>query len=53
MSQQDNFSSGFIWGAVLGGIAGGFVGAVLANRPGEPDEDLGDDLNGPDRKSVV
>ena len=47
MSQQDNFSSGFLWGAVLGGIAGGFVGAVLANRSGEPDEDLGDDLNGP------
>ena len=46
MSQQDNFSSGFLWGAVLGGIAGGFVGAVLANRSGEPDGDLDDDLNG-------
>ena len=45
MSQQDNFSSGFLWGAVLGGIAGGFVGAVLASRSGDPDEDLGDDLN--------
>ena len=46
MSQQDNFSSGLLWGAVLGGIAGGFVGAVLANRSGESDEDLSDDLNG-------
>ena len=46
MSQQDNFSGGFFLGAVLGGIAGGLVGAVLASRSGEPDEDLGDDLNG-------
>lgn len=45
MNQQDNFSSGFLWGAVLGGIAGGFVGAVLASRSSEPDGDLGDDLN--------
>ncbi len=43
MSQQDNFSSGFLWGAVLGGIAGGFMGAVLANQLGEPDMDPDDD----------
>ena len=42
MSQQDNFSSGFLWGAVLGGIAGGFVGAVLAGQleDAEPEEQL-------------
>ena len=43
MSQQDNFSSGFLWGAILGGIAGGvaggLVGAALANQLGEPDAD--------------
>ena len=42
MSQQDNFSSGFLWGAVLGGIAGGFVGAVLARQSedAEPEDQL-------------
>lgn len=44
MSQQDNFSSGFVWGAVLGGIAGGIagglIGSTLANRSGEPDDDV-------------
>ena len=40
MSQQDNFSSGFVWGAVLGGIAGGLIGSTLANRSGEPDDDV-------------
>ncbi|MBC7515093.1 MAG: hypothetical protein H7237_01450 [Alkalinema sp. FL-bin-369] len=40
MSQQDNFSSGFVWGAVLGGIAGGLIGSTLANRLGEPDDDV-------------
>jgi hypothetical protein len=34
MSQQDNFSSGFFWGALLGGIAGGVVGALLVNKAG-------------------
>jgi hypothetical protein len=37
MSQQDNFSSGFFWGAVLGGIAGGVVGALLVNKSGRID----------------
>ncbi len=38
MSQQDNFSSGFFWGALLGGIAGGVVGALLVNRSGALDD---------------
>ena len=46
MSQQDNFSSGFFWGAVLGGIAGGLVGTVLARQAGEPDAEPDDDLDG-------
>lgn len=32
MSQQDNFSSGFILGTIIGGLAGGVLGAVLAHR---------------------
>jgi len=47
MSQQDNFSSGFLWGAVLGGIAGGIagglIGTVLANQSGDPDAEVNDD----------
>jgi hypothetical protein len=31
MSQQDNFSGGFFWGAVFGGIVGGALGALLAS----------------------
>ncbi len=38
MSQNDNFSSGFFWGALLGGIAGGVVGALLVNPAADSDE---------------
>jgi hypothetical protein len=38
MSQNDNFSSGFFWGALLGGIAGGVVGALLVNPWADSDE---------------
>jgi hypothetical protein len=46
MSQQDNFSSGFFWGAVFGGIAGGVVGALLVNKAvtDGPDESAGDEV---------
>jgi hypothetical protein len=44
MSQQDNFSSGFFWGALLGGIAGGVVGALLVNKAGGID--LAEDSEG-------
>ena len=46
MSQQDNFSSGFFWGAILGGLAGGVVGAMLVAKPhdGADDEDEEEDL---------
>ena len=50
MSQQDNFSSGFLWGAILGGIAGGvaggLAGAALANQLGEPEVDRDNDSDG-------
>ncbi len=53
MSQHDNFSSGFLWGAILGGIAGGIagglVGAVLANQLGESDADLEGDPDSDER----
>ena len=52
MSQQDNFSSGFLWGAALGGIAGGLVGAVLANQLGEPDRDRDDGGNDSDEQTT-
>jgi hypothetical protein len=44
MSQQDNFSSGFVWGAMLGGLAGGLVGALLVakSRNDELEDDLED-----------
>ncbi len=51
MSQQDNFSSGFFWGAVFGGIAGGVVGALLVNKAGimdGSDDSDGDDVVEPD-----
>ncbi|PSB27869.1 hypothetical protein [Stenomitos frigidus] len=32
MSQRDNFSGGFLVGAVFGGIVGGVLGAVVASR---------------------
>lgn len=32
MSQQDNFASGFLLGAVFGSIVGGTLGAVVAAR---------------------
>lgn len=32
MSQRDNFSGGFLLGAVFGGIVGGALGAVVASR---------------------
>jgi hypothetical protein len=31
MSQQDNFSGGFLLGTIVGGLVGGLVGAVLAS----------------------
>ncbi|MBJ7899899.1 MAG: hypothetical protein GC158_08260 [Cyanobacteria bacterium RI_101] len=41
MSQKDNFSGGFIFGALVGGVLGGAIGAVLANRrPQTPEEKL-------------
>ncbi|HEY9896267.1 MAG TPA: hypothetical protein V6D34_12815 [Candidatus Sericytochromatia bacterium] len=32
MSQRDNFSGGFLLGAMFGGIVGGALGAVVASR---------------------
>ena len=32
MSQQDNFSGGFLLGAMFGGIVGGALGAIVAAR---------------------
>jgi hypothetical protein len=51
MSQQDNFSSGFFWGALLGGIAGGVVGALLVNKAGGldvPEDVEGDEVAEPE-----
>lgn len=31
MSQQDNFSGGFLLGTVVGGLVGGLVGALIAS----------------------
>lgn len=36
MSQQDNFASGFLLGAVFGSIVGGTLGAVVAARASNP-----------------
>ncbi len=51
MSQQDNFSSGFFWGALFGGIAGGVVGALLVNKSGGtdvPEDAEGDEIAEPE-----
>jgi hypothetical protein len=40
MSQQDNFSGGFILGTILGGVVGGVVGAVLASRSADGESSL-------------
>lgn len=31
MSQQDNFSGGFLLGTIVGGLVGGLVGALIAS----------------------
>ncbi len=40
MSQQDNFSGGFLLGTIVGGVVGGLVGALLAS--GKLAEKLGE-----------
>lgn len=32
MSQQDNFSTGFVLGTIVGGVVGGIVGAVVTSQ---------------------
>lgn len=49
MSQQGNFSSGFVLGAIVGGVVGGLLGVVLATPRSSDSADTTDELNVADR----